>query len=536
MPDYSFGATGQLQELLDAIKQAQQNQKPQEPPKPADIITEATMQRVNANNAAYAQQQAQAAAAQQAAQAQAAQQQQQLMNPAQWHYGKQMLGYKNAYENADILAKALNPTVTDEAQLGVAADALRGLAHKNADNIRQIAKDAGIDLSGIEDASYADAQRNMLTRQTKEVADLLSGQGKYGRNSDRYFDDEYRLLTAQGKSPSEAKSIAGDRAQRYQADRVTYLRNAYNMYGRDGNYTNEYGVPILQEIAMETPEVAQVYATAYKLPTHAQNRLEKVADANLQQMFGERNALAQFLYNSGLLDRTLRNDIILQNVTHGLGRKDYEHHRGVDYYFDEMSKNSNEKREDVKYAKHQQRGLNMFKAIFGESDDVQGLLPQFMMAWNNISVPKTEGAPSSKETIDGAEKIYKMMGEQIDALNEQLAAEKDPKKCKALEDKIRGIEQNREGLVNFAGRRLGIDLDPSAKPFTGNLDADIPYAKQLIASIKANGGNEKAVFKLIAEWARETKPDISDNEIMSIIAMADGTADSLLPKSDGGTP
>lgn len=282
MPDYSFGATGQLQELLDAIKQAQQNQEPQEPPKPADIITEATMQRVNANNEAYAQQQAQAAAqqtAQQAAQAQAAQQQQQqLMNPAQWHYGKAILPYKNAYENADVLARALNPTVTDEAQLGAAADALRGLAHKNADNIRQIAKDAGIDLSGIEDASYADAQRNMMTRQTKEVANLLSGQGKYGRNADRYFDDEYMALIGEGKSANDAKRIAGQRAQRYQADRVTYLRNAYNMYGRDGNYTNEYGVPILQEIAMEMPEVAQVYATAYKLPTAAQERAEELYD------------------------------------------------------------------------------------------------------------------------------------------------------------------------------------------------------------------------------------------------------------------
>ena len=187
------------------------------------------------------------------------------------------------YEGADNISKAANPNVTDGAQLEALANSLRTGAHNNADRIRQIAKEANIDLSGIEDASYADAQRNLQTRQTKEVADILSGRGKYGRNSDQYYNDMYMQFISEGKSDRQAKRLAGQFAQRYQYDRVTYLRNAYNMYGRDGNYTNEDGVPILQEIAMEMPDVAGVYANAYKLPTHLQDRAIELENKGIDQ-------------------------------------------------------------------------------------------------------------------------------------------------------------------------------------------------------------------------------------------------------------
>lgn len=272
-----------IQQILEMIERAKKQQ--QEPLSAAQYTTDKTIEGLEVTNNPDYQQQAAAAmsaqptpetqqaiqAIQQQPQPQQPQQQQPLMNPEQWRLGNQMADQKRIYETADAIAKAMNPQVTDGAQLDAKANSLRTDAHNAADNIRQLANAAGIDLSGIEDVGYADAQRNLQTRQTKEVADILSGQGKYGRNSDQYYDEQFRILTMQGKSVREAKRLAGKLAQRYQYDRVTYLRNAYNMYGRDGNYTNEDGVPILQEIAMEMPDVAGVYANAYKLPTELQD-------------------------------------------------------------------------------------------------------------------------------------------------------------------------------------------------------------------------------------------------------------------------
>ena len=288
-----FGMTPEMQKLIEAFRQAQQNQQQQEPPTAAQYVDDQFRQANEAKNDAYRQAQRQAAAAmsaaptpetQQAIQAiQQQPQQQQLMTPERWRLMNQMADLKGTWEGADALAKAANPNVTDGAQLEAAANSLRNASHNAADNIRQIANAANIDLSGIEDVGYADAQRNLQTRQTKEVADILSARGKYGMNSDQYYDAMYMQFIGEGKSAREAKRLAGQFAQRYQYDRVSYLRNAYNMYGRDGNYTNEDGVSILQELAMEMPEVANVYAQAYKMPTTAQDRAETLEDKILEQ-------------------------------------------------------------------------------------------------------------------------------------------------------------------------------------------------------------------------------------------------------------
>lgn len=501
MPDYSFGATGQLQELLDTIKQAQQNQKPQEPPTPAQIATEATMQGVNANNAAYAQQQAQAAAAQQAAQAQALQQQQ-LMNPAQWHYGKQMLGYKNAYENADTLAKALNPTVTDEAQLGVAADALRGLAHKNADNIRQIAKDAGIDLSGIEDVGYEDAQRNMLTRQTKEIADILSGRGKYGKNSDQYFDDEYMKLIGEGRSANDAKRIAGQRAQRYQADRVTYLRNAYNMYGRDGNYTNEYGVPILQEIAMEMPEVANVYAQAYKLPTAAQDRANTLEGKAVDQA----NQLEQLGITHGY-------NVDMENLRHKHGAQMADLQNALSKnafsYQHDYLQGMKEYEEARRLRLAEQEG----RAIGFEGDD----LKTYIAARMGINMPRKVGTGKDtrlefdKQSVENLKILDESLDKQEKNILSQLKveegnvlSEKDTAELNQALQYVRYqramIQQALSGIAGIGGvgdKNEGNEPDDNVG-FTGNWNNDGQIVAKIREAMQAKGYSTDQIKRFVA--------------------------------------
>ena len=311
MPQYEFGMPDRIQEILDALERSK-NQPQQERPTAADLVTDATMQGANNDKAAFTQQQ-QAAQQQQALQQQPPPQPQQIPQqpqpPLQQRpltqldllLANELIGSKEAYEGADGLAKAKAPQGADEAAIKTIADEIRNSAHGDAENTRRLASAVGVDLSPYgEGVTLDDARFNLKSRQVKEIADIMSGQGQYGRTADQYFQDEYRHLTMQGYSVREAKALAGELAQSYQADRLGYLRNAYNVHGRDGNYTNDIGVGILDAIAQENPAVAQVYATAYKIPKEAQNRYEQLEDTNLEQMFKERDALANYGYNSAL--------------------------------------------------------------------------------------------------------------------------------------------------------------------------------------------------------------------------------------------
>lgn len=66
-----------------------------------------------------------------------------------------------------------------------------------------------------------------------------------------------------GYSPRQAKKFAGYNARDYQANRVAYLDNLYNSYGRDGLVTTPLGNQIIGQLATENPMLANFYANAY---------------------------------------------------------------------------------------------------------------------------------------------------------------------------------------------------------------------------------------------------------------------------------
>lgn len=442
MNDYSFGVDPRIKEIIELLQQAKQNQQQQEPPTGTQYA-DASFQKGNeARNAAWQQQTAAAMSAQptpetqQAVQAIQQQPQQQLTTPEQWRLMNQITEQKGIHEGADAIAKAVNPQITDGAQLDAIANSLRTGAHNNADLIRQIAKETGIDLSGIEDVSYADAQRNLQTRQTKEVADILSGRGKYGRNSDQYYNDMYMQFISEGKSDRQAKRLAGQFAQRYQYDRVTYLRNAYNMYGRDGNYTNEDGVPILQEIAMEMPDVAGVYANAYKLPTHLQDRADTLEDKAIAQANSLEQIAAQTEGNSRLQAEQ-------GVINEGLKKLGGEIEKGL------IGARGEEERRTIS---HTQREL----------------FERFKLE-NNFTKEQAENAWWDK--LDALEKVGVRMGLKGDDLNSFIAM---------------GAGIN----IRFGkdGKVVGKVSDESAKNVKDLLERLTAYRNSLITQLKGDGG------------------------------------------------
>ena len=280
----------EIYRLLELSERAQQQQQQQEQkqPTPAETVDSMTMPGVIANKDAYNQQQA-AAQMQAQMQPQIQPQQQPYLNPQTAHLLGQVVNNKDEYEHADTYALANNPNEKDKAVLEATANDIRTMAHAGNDRIRELAKAIGLDLTGYENVGYEDAAKTLQDRKAKEIAELMGNTGKYSVTTDQFFNDNYLALIGEGKSAREAKRIAGRRAQEYQADRVTYLRNAFNVHGLDGNYVNGTGVDILNEMATEMPTVANVYAQAYQLPTQLQDRFNTLQDKEIAQA----NSLAQ---------------------------------------------------------------------------------------------------------------------------------------------------------------------------------------------------------------------------------------------------
>lgn len=286
-----------LLELSERAQQQQQQQQQQEPPSSTDMVNAETMQGINAARGVDNQQ------AQAQMQPQIQPQQQPYLNPQTAHLLGQVVNNKDAYEHADTYALANNPNEKDKAVLEAAANDIRTMAHAGNDRIRELAKAIGLDLNGYENVGYQDAYNTLQDRKAKEIAELMGNTGKYSVTTDQFFNDNYLALIGEGKSAREAKRIAGRRAQEYQADRVTYLRNAFNVHGLDGNYVNGTGVDILNEMAAEMPTVANVYAQAYQLPTQLQDRFNALRDKEIAQANNLEQIAAQ-----GNVNMNLQND------------------------------------------------------------------------------------------------------------------------------------------------------------------------------------------------------------------------------------
>ena len=210
------------------------------------------------------------------------------------------------------IASQNNVIAQKQAYADAKDDAGRQMAASMADALRNTATAAGIDMSGYgSDVSLQDAQRNLASRQAQDIMEAL--QGQYAQSSDRYFEKEYTRALAKGYSDEDAKDIAGQKARRYQADRVAYLRGAYNSYGHDGRVTNNYGNMFLEMMASENPTLANFYAQVYPNQRDAYSQENQIARDMLQnnnllerleklQGYEEKNMGLRFNYNEKSAD------------------------------------------------------------------------------------------------------------------------------------------------------------------------------------------------------------------------------------------
>lgn len=472
MPDIQ-----QLLELRERALQQQQQQQQQEPPTPADMVTAETMQGVNANRDAYNQQQVQA---------QMQPQQQPYLTPQEAHLLGLIVNNKDAYEHADTYAAANNPNEKDKAVLEAAANDIRTMAHAGNDRIREQAKAIGLDLNGYENVGYQDAYNTLQDRKAKEIAELMGNTGRYSVSTDQFYNDNYLALIGEGKSAREAKRIAGRRAQEYQADRVTYLRNAFNVHGLDGNYVNGTGVDILNEMAEEMPTVANVYAQAYQLPTQLQDRFNKLQDEDIKQANALELADVNNGYALGKIDRTgqwnfrLQQDAEENAIARDKLRYEQENNKmmyewGKKWELWVNQKDYEEKIADARWQKQLDRGIRLGQTLGYKGDELRAFVAA-SVGINFVRGKDGKSSPKDDKSVENLKKVHDMVSKQIEAYDKILESPdvSNEERRTTLARRQMAVDylddlQTAAGDVIFGGKD-----DGGVAALTGDLEKDAP--------------------------------------------------------------
>lgn len=212
--------------------------------------------------------------------------QQQSPNALEMQAKRGLLGAKNLYMAAPE---------------GATGDPQRQQASQWADLIRTAANSSGINLSGYgADNSLEDAAKNFESQRARDIMRTINGE--YSRSSDRYYEDTYEEAIRRGLSDRRAKRLAGNMAREYQANRVAYLNNVYNSYGRDGNVTNEFGNQFIAALATENPMLANYYAQIYPNAKDAYKRENQLEDKAIDQTNAFAKMVEAFNLNEAAAD------------------------------------------------------------------------------------------------------------------------------------------------------------------------------------------------------------------------------------------
>lgn len=476
---YSFDPRD-IYRWLELSERAQQQQQQQEPPSSTEMVNAETMQGINAARGVDNQQ------VQTQMQPQMQPQQQPYLTPQDAHLLGLVVNNKDAYEHADTYARLNNPNEKDEAVLAAAANDIRTAAHAGNDRIRELAKAIGLDLNGYENVGYQDAYNTLQDRKAKEIAELMGNTGRYSVSTDQFYNDNYLALIGEGKSPREAKRIAGRRAQEYQADRVTYLRNAFNVHGLDGNYVNGTGVDILNEMAEEMPTVANVYAQAYQLPTQLQDRFNALQDKEIEQANALELADVNNGYALGKIDRTGQWNFRLQKDAQEatIERDKIQHEQEKDRMMFDFGKrwelwvNQKDyegKMADAKWLKQLDRGIRLGQTLGYKGDELRAFVAA-SVGINFVRGKDGKSQPKDDKSVENIKKAHDMVSKQIEAIDKALESLdiSDEERRTLLARRQMAVDylddlQTAAGDVIFGGKD-----DGGVAALTGDLEKDAP--------------------------------------------------------------
>lgn len=199
--------------------------------------------------------------------------------------------YAGGQRVLDLYAGKNPDELTDEDKSAITqAQTVMQAAQIGNDYIRRMAQDGGVEL-GLwggtdrltpEQSAYATGVNQI--RLNKELEDSLVG--KYGLNSDQFFERRYSEYRRNGEGHERATILAGRDASDYQADRMTFLDSTMNNFGITDGRFNQLGSRLKGMLAEEDAIRASVYNNDFATPKDEYNYGNQVAMAELASALG----------------------------------------------------------------------------------------------------------------------------------------------------------------------------------------------------------------------------------------------------------
>ena len=208
---------------------------------------------------------------------------------------KNILANKQAYEDAQML------------QNQAERQALQNQAHDYAQNTRKLANALNLNLDDYgENVTLQDTRNALAQNQYRALKDAINR--KYSLSSDDWFNRRYKELRDAGYSDRSAKGTAAVEAQQYKAERMNYLDNVFNSFGRNerGGIT-DVGQMLMQRYAQDNPVGANLYTSLSPGLLNDYNFDNSVALAELADKLGYGVRADTYNYNAQLQDLIAQN-------------------------------------------------------------------------------------------------------------------------------------------------------------------------------------------------------------------------------------
>lgn len=398
----------------------------------------------------------------------------QAPNPQQAEFARNLLGNKIAYAAAEN-------------------DAQRQAAHEQSELLRSAGNAVGLDLSGYgSDVSLQEATRNLMTQRARDIVGALNGH--YSKTSDQFFSQRYDDLLRAGYSPRQAKKFAGDMARKYQANRVSYLDNLYNSYGRgDSALSNQ----ILASMSTENPVLAEFYTKTNPKPLDEYNRQNQLEDLIMSHDFDLEKMLATFGYNTQLANQQA--ELSRQNAT----------------YSSDLTEQRDIRKENRQFEMGFQKiigTIQMAKALGLSDSDVENITRHAF----NLQSSGGEGAESKKILLDFFKNSQATIQGQINSIVKQYgddpASMPDNVKQQVAELHAQ-IQQYQESAEIVAGLRHPDEVLVFENSFTGT------QINEVVSKIWEDAGGDVTKFQQGVRAVLDASP-ISESKKQEILRIA----------------
>ena len=419
-----------------------------------------------------------------------------ILSTGELPFAQEQLAAKYMYSMAD------DPNY--QKSTGMTADQIREAASNAATRSRAIAQSAGYNLNDGygSDVSLERATDNLASNAARARLDIL--QGKYSQTADQFYEQRYRDLVAQGERPRMARHLAGQDAQKFQAEKVAYLSDMLEGYGLNGGYLNALGAKMVGMIGNADSEMGNYYAKMYGSPLDAQQRANTVEDAIRGHEFGQENSLMTAYLNEWAAQNGLPRDLTKirasadYGLRNGLQLGDQRHGQDIERmtYQDAL-----DQRKELRKLQAAQAGMQQ-KFEFLDKLRASGAITDeqyigSIAAVQGITIASLKGNPKdlTKEQLTGVKTLIDVDIKQRDSIIKQMQATEDPKALKGLKAQLTNLDEEIKGLKQTYGDLL--NPDPGVDKATGDYQQDAAALNQLWS---AANGNEDTYKQLVENW------------------------------------